>query len=146
MKTMLQYFESEVKKNLDQHRYYWYGENMTHKITARWVGVSLAGFIHTKDIIEIDNRYYSIVDQDLDNNYLEREWVKEPYLLEHSSTVEAITALNDPMGVLKVIQNRNPDWVCFEYYQIFCECGSDKVYGPNNCCHDRWCPKYEGGL
>lgn len=105
-----------------------------HKVTARWIGCSLIGRDDVVDLVEVDNLFYFYVAQDAINDELEDLWNQANDIA--GVTLEQIRELNDPLGVLKVLDNRNPDWI---YIAPKCECGSDTLSLP----HSDWCPKYD---
>jgi hypothetical protein len=113
---------------------------MKYKVTARWIGCSLPAISPSPvDIAELNHKYYVLATSAMSNEHLGFE-ENLPAEVEQS-TIEGIRESGDQAQVLRIIENRNPDWI---YIQPKCECGADKVYGSLNTCHDHWCPKYGG--
>lgn len=111
--------------------------NWPLRVTARWYKVSLSGFSTVIDVICVNDTVYSFCKSVVSNKTLEQYWRNGGNLI--ADRIEEIMESGDPYNVLHILQKRTPDWICGPF---LCECGSEKIYGPNNTLHSHWCPKH----
>ena len=107
--------------------------NSEHKVTARWEDCSLSGMNHTLNIVEVDFEYYSCTPLGTTNKEVEDSWNNGGTHVG-GSTLYEIQRLNDPLGILRIVNKRSPDWY---REKAVCECGGDSIGST----HSDWCPK-----